>query len=219
MKKIKLLLVDDHKLMLQGLVSLFSDQEKFEIAATAKSAEQAINFAASTKPDVIIMDINLPGMSGLEACKWIKDQDEQVKIILLSMEIRKEYLNIGIQSGISGYLAKDIEDHVLFEAVEAVYEGKQYFTEAITKLVFEDYCQNQKLKASPKGKLSDELTKREIEILKLVAHGMTNKQIAESLFISVKTVETHKSHVLDKLGLSNSAELMRFAVKNNLVTL
>jgi DNA-binding NarL/FixJ family response regulator len=135
------------------------------------------------------------------------------------MEVRKEYLNIGIQNGISGYLIKDIEHEMLFEAVETVSEGKQYFTEAITKLVFEEYYQHQKSKIVTPIKLPDELTKRELEVLKLVAQGMTNKQIAEALFISVKTVETHKSHILDKLGLTNSAELMKFAVKNNLVTL
>lgn len=219
MKKIKLLLVDDHKLMLQGLVSLFSEQDKFEIVATANSAEDAINKARTARPDVILMDIKMQGMSGLEACRWIKDQDDQIKIILLSMEVRKDFLSIGIQSGISGYLAKDIEDQELFNAVESVHQGKQYFTEAITKLVFEDYCQQQKVKSLPKGKLPDDLTKREVEVLQLVAHGMTNKQIAESLFISVKTVETHKSHILDKLGLSNSGELMRFAIQNNMVTL
>jgi DNA-binding NarL/FixJ family response regulator len=213
------MLVDDHKLMLQGLASLFATRKNFEIVATANGAEDAINKARAVQPDVIVMDINMRGMSGLEACKWIKDQDEHIKIILLSMEVRKDYLNIGIQNGISGYLVKDIEHDVLFEAVEAVSEGKQYFTEAITKLVFEEYYQHQKLKVVSQTKIPDELTKRELEVLKLVAQGMTNKQIAESLFISVKTVETHKSHILDKLGLSNSAELMRFAVKNNLVTL
>jgi DNA-binding NarL/FixJ family response regulator len=219
MKKIKLMLVDDHRLMLQGLASLFAKRDNIEIVATTNGAEDAINKARALRPDVIVMDINMQGMSGLEACKWIKDQDEHVRIILLSMEVRKDYLNIGIQNGISGYLVKDIEDDVLFEAVEAVSEGKQYFTEAITKLVFEEYYQHQKLKVVPQTKLPDELTKRELEVLKLVAQGMTNKQVAESLFISVKTVETHKSHILDKLGLSNSGELMKFAVKNNLVTL
>ena len=159
------------------------------------------------------------GMSGLEACRWIKEQDERIKIILLSMEVKKEFLSIGIQSGISGYLPKDIDDQELFKAIEAVHEGNQYFTEAITKLVFEDYYQQQKVKTLPKSKLPDELTKRELEVLQLVAHGMTNKQVAESLFISVKTVETHKSHILDKLGLANSGEMMKFAIKNNLVRL
>jgi DNA-binding NarL/FixJ family response regulator len=219
MEKIKLLLVDDHKLLLKGLVSLFTGSDKFEIVGTANSAEDAINKARTMQLDVILMDIKMQGMSGLEACRWIKDQHEYIKIILLSMEVRKDFLSIGIQSGISGYLAKDIDDQELFRAVEAVHRGEQYFTEAITKLVFEDYFQQQKIKTLPKGKLPEELTKRELEVVQLVAHGMTNKQIAESLFISVKTVETHKSHILDKLGLSNSGELMKFAHKNNLVAL
>ncbi len=219
MQKIKLLLVDDHKLMLKGLVSLFAGNEKVEIVGTANSAEDAINKARAMQPDVILMDIQMQGMSGLEACRWIKDQHQQIKIILLSMEVRKDFLNIGIQSGISGYLVKDIDDQELFKAVEAVHRGEQYFTEAITKLVFEDYFRQQKIKTVPKGKVPDELTKRELEVVQLVAHGMTNKQIAESLFVSVKTIETHKSHILDKLGLSNSGELMKFALRNNLVTL
>ncbi|HEY0655152.1 MAG TPA: response regulator transcription factor, partial [Chryseosolibacter sp.] len=132
MEKIKILLVDDHKLMLKGLVSLFSGRDRFEIVGTANSAEDAINKARTMRPDVILMDIKMQGMSGLEACRWIKDGDDQIKIILLSMEVRKDFLSIGIQSGISGYLAKDIDDQELFEAVEAVHRGKQYFTEAIT---------------------------------------------------------------------------------------
>ena len=219
MKKIKVLIVDDHKLMLKGLGALLSNQSKFDVIGTAASAEEAINQIDIQKPDVILMDINLQGMSGLEACKWIKDQDCGIKIILLSMEIRKDYLSLGIKTGISGYLAKDIEDHVLFEAIESVHDGKEYFTEAITKLVFEDFYNHEKSKTTPHVKLPDDLTKREIEVIQLVGHGMTNKQIAESLFISVKTVETHKTNILGKLGLNSSAELMKFAVKNKLVTL
>ena len=133
------------------------------------------------------------------------------------MEVKKEFLSAGIQCGIDGYLPKDTDKQTMINAIRAVYSGDRYFTEAITKLVFEDFYVHEKLKNPENTRLPNDLTKREHEVLGLVAMGKGNKEIAESLFISVKTVETHKGNILEKLGLRNSAELIKYAIKNNIV--
>lgn len=216
-EQIKVFIVEDHKLLVDGLISVLAGAEKFEVVGYALSGEDAINAVDALRPDVILMDIVLKGMTGFEACRWIKERHPQTKIIFLSTEIKKDFLSLGIQCGISGYLHKDIDKSILFEAIETVQSGKQYFTEALTKLVFEDFCSQEQSKTKGKIKIPDELTKREVEVLELVAGGKTNSEIADHLFISIKTVETHKSHILDKLGLRNSSELIKYAIKNKIV--
>lgn len=216
-KPIKVFIVEDHKLLVDGLISVLAGEERFEVVGYALSGEDAINSVDMLKPDVVLMDIVLKGMTGFEACRWIKERHPQTHIIFLSTEIKKDFLSLGIQCGISGYLHKDIDKSILFDAIETVQNGKQYFTEALTKLVFEDFYTHEKSKHKAKVKLPDELTKREGEVLELVALGKTNGEIADRLFISVKTVETHKSHILDKLGLRNSGELIKYAIKNKIV--
>ena len=134
------------------------------------------------------------------------------------MEISKDYVSAAIKSGVDGYLPKDIGKEVLVDAIRTVYRGKQFFNDAIKKLIFEDFYEVEKLK-NPKKSLPNQLTKREMEVLALVAAGKSNKDVAEALFISVKTVETHKTHVLIKLGLNNNAELIRYAVKNKIISI
>ena len=211
--------VDDHKLLAEGIMQLLRTSDRFEVAGWVASGEEAINEAERTKPDVILMDIMLKKMTGLEACKWIKERHPQIHIVLLSMEVRKDFLSTGIRCGISGYLHKDIDMETLFEAIETVYRGGQYFTQALTKLVFEDYLNHEKSRDVAHIRLPNELTKREQEILALVAQGKSNRMIADMLFISVKTVDTHKSNILDKLDLKNSAELTKYAIKNNIISI
>lgn len=214
---INIFLVDDHKLMRDGIVSMLSDCEDINVIGSTASGEEAINGVQELKPDVVLMDIMLRGMTGIEATRWIKEQDKNVKIILVSMEVKKEYLSAGIQSGIDGYIPKDTDKETMIKAIRTVHAGERYFTEAITKLVFEDFYVHEKLKNPETTRLPNDLTKREYEVLGLVAMGKGNKEIAEQLFISVKTVETHKGHILEKLGLKNSAELIKYAIKNNIV--
>src|SRR5690606_36663823 len=176
--------------------------------------------ASELQPDIILMDIMMGGMTGIEATRWIKEQDASIKIILISSEVKKELVTAGIQCGINGYLPKDVEKGMLIEAIRSVYKGGRYFDEAITSLVFDDFYQKKKMTTtSTKISMPNDLTKREHEVLGLVASGKSNKKVAEDLFISVKTVETHKSHILEKLGLNNTAELVRYAIKNNLISL
>ena len=214
---IKIFLVDDHTLMRDGIVSMLSDCSDIQVVGSSSNGEEAINKVQELQPDVVLMDIMLRGMTGIEATRWIKEQDKNVKVILVSMEVKKEFLQAGIQSGINGYLPKDTDKDTMITAIRTVYAGERYFTDAITKLVFEDFYVHEKLKNPETTRLPNDLTKREYEVLGLVSMGKGNKEIAELLFISVKTVETHKGHILEKLGLRNSAELIKYAIKNNIV--
>lgn len=218
--KIKVMLVDDHRLLRDGLAAILGQAEDIEIVGSVSSGEEAITNFPGLNPDVILMDIMMGGMTGIEATRWIKEQSREVKVILISSEVKKELVTAGIQSGTDGYLPKDVEKDVLIEAIRKVKKGERYFNQAITNLVFEDFYQKKKM-TSGGGKVSlpNDLTKREQEVLALIAEGMTNREVADKLFISMKTVDTHKANVLEKLGLKNTAELVKYAIKNNLISL
>jgi DNA-binding NarL/FixJ family response regulator len=216
--KIKVLLVDDHRLIREGIKSMIADTSDIEVTGSVSSAEESINEVRENAPEVILMDILMPGMTGIEATRWIKEFNPAVKVILVTMEVSKEYVSAGIKSGVDGYLPKDVDKETLLEAIRTVHKGGRFFNDAIMKLVFEDYYTHEKLKTSDK-KLPNDLTRREHEVLGLVASGRTNKEVAESLFISIKTVETHKTHILEKLGLKNTTELVRYAIKNNIISI
>jgi DNA-binding NarL/FixJ family response regulator len=216
--KIKVLLADDHKLIRDGIEAMLLNTEDIQVVGSVASGEEAINEARQNKPDVILMDILMGGMTGVEATRWVKEFDAAVKVILVTMEISKDYVSAGIKSGVDGYLPKDIDKETLLEAIRTVHDGGRFFNDAIMKLVFEDFYSHEKLKSSDK-KLPNDLTKREYEILGLVASGKSNKELAETLFISIKTVETHKTNILEKLGLKSTTELVKYAIKNNIISI
>ena len=218
MAKIKVLLADDHQLIRDGIKSMIGSLEDIEVIGSVGSGEEAINQARQNRPDVILMDILMTGMTGIEATRWIKELDPTIKIILVTKEISREYVSAGIKSGVDGYLPKDVTKEVVIEAIRTVHKGNKFFNDAIMKLVFEDFYSHEKLKPTTK-KLPNDLTNREYEVLCWAASGKTNKEVAEGLFISVKTVETHKTKILDKLGLKNTSELVKYAIANKIITL
>jgi DNA-binding NarL/FixJ family response regulator len=219
-RKIKILLVDDHRLLLEGLSAILATVQNVEVCGALMSGEEAVSQVPVLKPDLILMDIVMSGMTGIEATRWVKEQNNSIKVILISSEIRKELIQAGIQSGIDGYLPKDVDKATLVEAIQAVMNGGRFFNEAITSLVFEDFFhKSQSVSLTGKITSTNELTNRENEILARLAEGKGNREIADELFISVKTVDTHRSHILEKLGLKNNAELVRYAIKNNLIKL
>jgi DNA-binding NarL/FixJ family response regulator len=218
MAKIKVLLADDHQLIRDGIKSMIGTLEDIEVIGSVASGEEAINQARQNRPDVILMDILMTGMTGIEATRWIKESDPAIKIILVTKEISKEYVSAGIKSGVDGYLPKDVTKETVIEAIRTVHTGNKFFNDAIMKLVFEDFYSHEKLKPTTK-KLPNDLTNREYEVLCWAASGKTNKEVAEGLFISVKTVETHKTKILEKLGLKNTSELVKYAISNKIITL
>ena len=217
-EKIKVLLTDDHQLIRDGIKSMLENTDDLEVIGSVSSGEDSINEVRENRPDVILMDIMMGGMTGIEATRWVKDFDPTIKVILLTMEISREYVSAGIKSGVDGYLPKDVDKETLLEALRTVHRGGRFFNDAIMKLVFEDFYSHEKLKSADK-KLPDDLTKREYEVLGLVAAGKTNKELAEGLFISTKTVETHKTHIMEKLGLRNTTELVKYAIKNKIISI
>jgi DNA-binding NarL/FixJ family response regulator len=217
-EKIKVLLVDDHQLIRDGVQSMLGNTDDLEVIGSVSSGEDSINQVRENRPDVILMDIMMGGMTGIEATRWIKEFDPTIKVILLTMEISRDYVSAGIKSGVDGYLPKDVDKDILLEALRIVHGGGRFFNDAIMTLVFEDFYSHERLKNTDK-KLPNDLTKREYEVLGLVASGKTNKELAEVLFISVKTVETHKTHIMEKLGLKNTTELVKYAIKNKIISI
>jgi DNA-binding NarL/FixJ family response regulator len=214
----RILLVDDHTLVREGIASLLRSVDGIEVVGGLSSGEQAVNEFANYKPNVILIDIMMGGMTGLEATRWIKEQDSSVKVIIISSEIKKEFVSAGIKCGIDGYLPKDVDKATLVEAIQSVMQNKKYFNAAITNLVFEDFYSSESTGKKIK-KSSIDLTERENQVLEQVASGKSNQEVAEALFISTKTVETHKANILGKLGLKNTAELVKYAIKNNIIDL
>ncbi len=217
-RPIKVLITDDHQLIRDGIKSMLSNIENITIINSVSSGEEAINEVRQKRPDVVLMDIMMKGMTGIEATRWIKEFDPEVKVILVTSEISKEFVSDGIKSGIDGYLPKDIDKETLVAAILTAFKGEKYFNEAIMKLVFEDFYKHEKVSKTPRNR-PNELTKREFEILEHVANGRSNKEVGEALFISIKTVETHKTNILEKLGLKNTAELVKYAIKNNIISI
>ena len=218
MERIKVLLVDDHAVVRDSIAIMLAQLDDIQIVGSLSSGEELISKMRDLNPDIIIMDIHMKGMTGIEATRWVKERNNRVKVILLSMEVKKELVSAGIQSGIDGYLPKDVEKSTLVEAIRVVSKGEKYFNEAITNLVFEDFYNREVSARQTKQHLQlTDLSKREMEVLQLVASGKSDKEVAEELFISAKTVNTHKMHILDKLGLKNTAELVRYAIKNELI--
>jgi DNA-binding NarL/FixJ family response regulator len=157
------------------------------------------------------------GITGIEATRWIKEQNPEVKIILISSEINKDFITAGIKSGIDGYLPKDSDKETLINAINSVMSGARYFSPEVTALVFQDFYLKEKEGKGLPTKKTTELSKREEEVLVQIANGKSLKEAAELLFISTKTVETHKMHIQDKLGLTNTAQLVKYAIEHNLI--
>jgi DNA-binding NarL/FixJ family response regulator len=218
--KIKVALVDDHTLMRDGLASMLQQVDDIQIIGSISSGEEMVDKFRALNPDVILMDIMMKGMSGIEATRLIKERSNTIKIILVSAEVKKEFVTAGVQAGIDGYLPKDVERATLLKAIRTVVDGEKYFNEAITSLVFEDFYNKEMTShhMSKQLQLTD-LSKRELQVLTLVAQGKSNKEIAGELFVGTKTVDTHKMRILDKLGLKNTVELTKYAIKNKLITL
>lgn len=214
---ISVLIVDDHTILREGMNSLLNGHDDIRVAGSASSGEEAVNLSKELNPDVILMDIVMGGMNGLEATRWIKEQDAKVKVIIISSEVTREYVTQGIKCGIDGYLPKNANRETVVEAIRSVHQGNKFFDEAITNLVFEDYYSKEK-DGRKSRKDGSGLTRREYEIIEQVASGKSNQEVADTLFVSIKTVETHKKNILDKLGLKNSVQLVRYAIKYNIIS-
>jgi len=213
--KIKVLIADDHQLFREGLVNLLFSAPDIEVIAQAENGQEAIDKAKHFNPDVVLIDIAMPKMNGIEATRELKKQMPYIKVVAVSMHSDKQYVKGILEAGADGYLLKNCTYRQLTEAIQSVYSGKKYLSEDITELVINGYLDPTKSDSDKHSSLSE----REMEIFKLFAEGETTREISEKLFISVKTVGTHKQHILEKLDLKSNADMIKYALKKGLIQL
>jgi len=216
MKKIRILLADDHTVMRSGLRLLLERQPNFEVVGEAGDGRQATELAASLNPDVVIMDIGMPILNGIEATGQIVHQNPRNAVVILSVYNDESYVMRALKAGARGYLLKDSAEADLIRAVQVVSEGKSFFSPAVSKMLVEDYVRVLKQRGMEDS--YELLTPRERQILQLLAEGKSNKEVAVLLDLSVYTVETHRSHILQKLNLHSTAELVLYAVRKGIIS-
>jgi len=214
MKNIKILLADDHAILRDGLKIALQTDKLFKILGEAGDGEEAVEMVKKLQPDIAILDVNMPKMSGIEAARAIRKFDKKVRILILTMHEQENYIVDAISSGINGYIFKMSDMEEFLFAIKELASGKDYFSDKVSKIVLKGL--------QSKAQKNDELekihiTNREKEILKLLAKGRTSQEIAETLFISYFTVGQHRKNILEKLGLKNTAELVFYAVREGLV--
>jgi two-component system response regulator NreC len=215
MEKLRVLLVDDHTVVRHGLRRILSSDEQIEIVGEAGDGRAAVELAQRVQPHVVVMDVALPELNGIEATRQLGKRAPNVHVLMLTMHADDVYVRQALKAGARGYLLKDSEDLDLIKAVKAVGAGGSFFSPAVSRVVLSGYLGDRPVSEAddPLGRLTD----REREVLQLIAEGKTNKEIAVALSLSVNTVETHRKHLMEKLDLHNTAELVRFAIRERLV--
>ncbi len=208
---INILLVDDHPLVRDGIRARLESEEGVSVIGEAQNGQEALDFVAQRAPDVALMDVSMPVMNGLDATKIFKEQHPDIRVLILSMHDSREYILQLIQSGASGYILKDVSSDELIKAIETVHQGGTYFSSGASQSLFSaDQPQTQTEEVAA-------LTPREATVLKQLAEGKSNKEIARVLDISVRTVETHRQNIKQKLNIHTAAGLARYAIENGLV--
>jgi len=209
-------LADDHNLMRRGLRVLLEQQPDFAVVGEASDGRDAVALVASHRPDVLVMDIGMPSLNGIEAAAQITQSHPDVAMVMLSMHSDESYVLRALKAGAKGYLLKDSAEADLIRAVHAVADGKSFFSPAVSKVLLDDYVR--KLQRSGTEDPYDLLTPREREVLQLVAEGQSNKEVAQLLNLSVYTVETHRSNIMEKLNLHGVPELILYAVRKGIIS-
>jgi DNA-binding NarL/FixJ family response regulator len=214
-KKIRILLADDHNILRRGLRLLLERQPGFEVVGEASDGRQAVERSEVMKPDVLVLDIAMPNMSGIEAAQRISALLPHAAIVILSMHSDEGYVLRALKAGAKGYVLKDSAENDLIEAIKAVSGGKAFFSPEISNILVEDYVREMKKRGAEDS--YELLTPREREILQMLAGGKSNKDIATSLNLSLYTVETHRRNLQDKLNLHSIAELILYAVRKGII--
>ncbi len=211
-KRIRILLADDHAVLRAGLRALLAAQGDLEVVGEASDGAEAIRLTQALRPDVVVMDIGMPGVSGIDATARIKRDLPGAKVLILSMHDDRGYLRQVLRAGASGYVLKKAADTELLAAIRAAARGEVFLDPALAKALVEEV-----MEPTPTAGGSPALSDREQDVLRLIAHGHTNQQVAERLCISVKSVETYKARLMEKLGLKGRAELVRYALQHGLL--
>jgi DNA-binding NarL/FixJ family response regulator len=214
---IRVLIADDHKIMLAGLRSLLEKQTEFDVVAEAENGRKAVQMAQEKKPDVVVMDVSMPDLNGIEATTQIVESLPGTRVIALSMHSDKRFVMGMLRAGASGYLLKDCASQELANAIHQVAGGRKYLSPEITGVVIDDF-----LLGATSGEVATAtslLSAREREVLQLIAEGWSTKQIASHLYVSIKTIETHRRQIMKKLDLHNIADLTKYAIREGLTSI
>jgi two-component system response regulator NreC len=214
---IRVLVVDDHTLFRQGIVGLLDSQPDIEVVGQASDAQGAMEAAVRLSPDVLLMDVTMPGVSGLDAAGEIKRRCPGVQILILTIHDREDYLYRALRMGASGYVLKGADIHDLLTAVRTAHEGEIYLYPSITKKLVVEYLRQ--VRSGEEDPTRDRLSEREREILRLIAEGRTTAEIATVLFLSPHTVQSHRDHIMAKLDLHTKAALIKYAIAKGLIEL
>ena len=217
MDKTKVLLAEDHTIVRKGLRSLLDKETGIKVVGEAEDGREAIAKAEELYPDVVVMDIAMPGLNGLEATRQIKKRFSDMKIIILTMHANEEYILQSLKAEASGYLVKKAAPAELISAINAVHKGHSFLSPSISRTVIDEYIRRSK-EISEGEKGFEQLTVREREVLQLIAEGRKTREIAELLYISIKTVETHRAHIMNKLDIHSTAELTRYAIRKGIIS-
>lgn len=216
MSSIRIILADDHHLFRDGIKALLTDEKEIEVVGEVSNGNELLKIIEQVETDIIISDITMPEMSGIEACRIISAKYPAIKFLVLSMHNDEEFIKDAIAAGARGYLPKDISREELLDAIFRIYGGENYFSRDVSETIMKNFVSKIKDEINKK---EEPLTKRETEILKYVAEGYINKEIADKLSISVRTVDAHKNNIMNKLKLKSSIDMVKYAIKNNLVKL
>jgi two-component system response regulator NreC len=214
MSPIRVLLADDHRILREGIRALIEDQEDMQVVGESEDGLETVKKVAKLQPDVVVMDIAMPLLNGLEATRQIRRDFPQVKVLILTMHDNEEYIRQVLAAGALGYVLKDAAARDLLGAIRTVNQGEAVLSPAITRLVIEDYLRWGDIRPED---TTDGLTAREREVLQLIAEGYTNKEIAGIMSLSVKTVQSHRTNLMNKLDLHDRGELIKYAIQKKII--
>jgi len=217
MENIQVFLVDDHQLVRDGIKALLAGIPDIKIIGEANDGKEMLEKLGSCNPDIILMDISLPDLSGIELTRRLARERPGIRILILSMYTSEDFVFNAMKAGAKGYLPKNTSRKELLDAIYAIFRGHEFFSEVISKVILKSFVR-QATQPEPSGNnVTNTLTRREREILKLFAEGFNNLEISEKLHISIRTVESHKNHIVRKLGLKSTVEMVKFAIKHKIV--
>lgn len=215
--KYRLVIADDHAIMREGLRALLETEENLEVVGTAENGREAVSAVREHQPDLLLVDLSMPQADGLSAIRELTRRDMGTKVVVLTMHRTEEHIRAALEAGADGYVLKDASRSELLAAIHTVLRGKTYISPAVADRIVSGYLGGVDGQPRAVYSLADRLTAREKQVLKLIAEGARNRDIAEALFLSVKTVEKHRANLMAKLDLHNTAALTAFAIENKLV--